>query len=73
MDNKTKPNNDIYRIGTAVFILLIFLTLGEFAIGSIAPAWTAPLFVVGIIKAFFIVRDYMHLPRLFSGEEGEQT
>jgi hypothetical protein len=71
MENKTSasPNNDAYRIGVAVFILLIFLTIGEFAIGSIAPAWTAPLFVVAVIKAFFIVRDYMHLPRLFTGEE----
>ncbi len=71
MENKTNPNNEFFRVGTAVFILLIFLTVGEFAIGSTAPAWTAPLFFVALIKAFFIMRDYMHLPRLFSGDEGE--
>jgi hypothetical protein len=68
MDNKTQ-NNDIYRTGVAVIIILASLTIGEFAIGSISPAWTAPLFGVAILKAYLIVRDYMHLPRLFSGEE----
>ncbi len=68
MDNP-KTNNDIYRIGVAVFIILAALTIGEFAIGAISPAWIAPLFLVAILKAFFIIRDYMHLPRVFSGEE----
>ena len=73
MDNKSNPNNELYRIGVAVFILLVFMTIGEFAIGSIAPAWIAPLFFVALIKAFFIVRDYMHLPRLFAGDEEEHS
>ena len=47
---------------------LAALTLGEFWIGSIASAWWAPLLGIAIIKAFFVIRDYMHLPRLFSGE-----
>ena len=68
MDNKSQTN-DPYRNGIAIFIILIFLTIGEFAIGAVAPAWGIALLGVAILKAFFIVRDYMHLPRLFSGEE----
>ena len=51
-------------------ILLIVLTIGEFFIGKIAVGWTWPLWGIAFIKAFFIIRDYMHLPRLF-GEGGE--
>ena len=68
MENKT-PNNEFYRTGVAVFIILASLTIGEFAIGTISPAWIAPLFGVAILKAYLIVRDYMHIGRLFSGEE----
>ena len=68
MENKN-PQNDIYRIGVAIFIILVSLTLGEYAIGSVAPAWGAILLSVAVLKAFFIIRDYMHLGRLFSGEE----
>jgi hypothetical protein len=68
MENKTLPNG-LYRIGIAIFILLVALTIGEFAIGAIAPSWGAILLGVAILKSYFIIRDYMHLPRLFSGEE----
>lgn len=71
--DSTKMNRDIYRVGVAVFIVLAALTIGEFAIGAISPSWIAPLFGVALLKAFLIVRDYMHLPRLFAGEEEEQS
>jgi hypothetical protein len=58
-----------FQVGLAVFILLIFLTIGEFFIGSIAHLWAWPLWGISILKAVMIVRDYMHLPRLFSPEE----
>lgn len=62
-----------YRIGAAVFIVLAMMTLGEFFIGAISPAWIAPLVGVAILKAFFIVRDYMHIGRLFEPEgEGNE-
>jgi hypothetical protein len=74
MEAKPENNNkEVYRVGMAVFILLVFLTIGEYAIGATAPTWIAPLFVVAIIKAFFIIRDYMHFPRLFAGDEEEQS
>jgi hypothetical protein len=58
-----------YRIGVAVLILLAVVTIGEYLIGSIAIGWTAPLFAIGLLKAFLIIRDYMHVSRLFGGEE----
>lgn len=58
-----------YAIGKTVLILLAVLTIGEYLLGSIAPDWWAILLAVAIMKAFFVVRDYMHLPRLFAGEE----
>ncbi|RPI23875.1 MAG: hypothetical protein EHM70_21970 [Chloroflexota bacterium] len=67
MDENKKVEK--YRVGIAVFILLLCLTLGEFGIGAIAPVWVAPLVGIALLKAWFIVRDYMHLPRLFSPEE----
>lgn len=60
-----------YRVGVGVLIILASLTIGEYFLGSIAPVWAAPLWLIALIKAFFIVRDYMHLPRLFA--EGEET
>jgi hypothetical protein len=70
MDNalETKKKN-AFRIGVAVFILLAFMTIGEFFIGAYVVGWAAPLWLIAFLKAALIVRDYMHLPRLFAGEE----
>jgi len=64
-----EKKKEAFRIGASVLILLAVLTVGEFWIGSIASAWWAPLLIVALLKAFLAVRDYMHLPRLFAGEE----
>lgn len=66
MDEKRK---DAYRAGIVIMILLGVLTIGEYFLGAVASAWWAPLILIALIKAYFIIRDYMHLPRLFSGEE----
>jgi len=58
-----------YNIGVVVFILLVALTIGEYFIGSIAVGWTWPLWLIAIIKAALIIRDYMHVNRLFTGNE----
>jgi hypothetical protein len=57
------------RNGVAIFILLAFMTVGEYLIGAYVVGWAAPLAFIAILKAALIVRDYMHLPRLFSGDE----
>jgi hypothetical protein len=64
-----EKKKEAFRIGASVLILLAVLTLGEFWIGSIASSWWAPLLSVALLKAFLVVRDYMHLPRLFAAEE----
>jgi hypothetical protein len=63
---------EIYQKGISVIILLIFLTLGEYFIGAVAYAWAfvaTILITISVIKAFFVVRDYMHIGRLFTSEE----
>jgi len=61
-----------YRIGVVVFALLAVLTVGEFFIGSVASIWWAPLMGIAILKAFLIVRDYMHIGRVFAVEEDHE-
>jgi hypothetical protein len=65
-DTKKK---EALRIGFAVFLLLAFMTIGEFLIGAYVVGWAAPLWFIAILKAALVVRDYMHLPRLFAGDE----
>jgi hypothetical protein len=60
-----------YRIGDTVLILLAALTIGEYFIGKYAPYWWTPLLIIAAIKAFFVVRDFMHVGRVFAGEEEE--
>jgi len=70
VNNETKEKKTTaYNIGVVVFILLIALTIGEYFIGSIAVGWTWPLWLIAIIKAVLIIRDYMHVNRLFAGNE----
>lgn len=68
MDEKqTKPD---YSTNQLVLIILTILTIGEYYLGVIATTNIAGVMLsIGLLKAFFIVRDYMHIGRLFSGEE----
>ena len=68
MDNKEKKDQ-MYRIGVTVIILLAVFTISEYLIGAIAVGWWAPILGIAILKAFFIVRDYMHISKLVSTEE----
>lgn len=70
MDLEQKKQESL-KVGVAVLILLAMLTAGEFLIGAISPAWLLPLIAAAIIKAFFIVRDYMHIGRVFETDEEE--
>ena len=60
-----------YRQGVVVLLLLAVLTIGEFFIGSVASLWWMPLLGIALFKAFLIVRDYMHIGRLFSADVEE--
>ncbi len=66
MDEQKKQ---AYQKGVAVFILLIFLSLAEFLMGVFASLWWTPILAIAVIKAFFVVRDYMHISRVFGWEE----
>jgi hypothetical protein len=67
MDEQKKKEK--LSAGVAVLILLAALTLGEFWIGAVAHVWWAPLLGIAALKAFFVVRDYMHIGRVFAGDE----
>jgi hypothetical protein len=69
---KEEKKKQAYHVGEVVLILLVTLTIGEFLMGYFVPYWAAPLLAVATLKAFFIVRDYMHIGRLFAGDEAEE-
>ena len=72
MDEKAmeEKKQDAFRVGVGVLILLGVMTIGEYWLGALASAWWSPLLGVALLRAFFVVRDYMPLPRLFAPEEG---
>ncbi|MBC8331824.1 MAG: cytochrome C oxidase subunit IV family protein [Anaerolineae bacterium] len=67
MENNTKKN--ALKFGVYVFIILAVLTAGEYAVAVFGGAWWSVLVIIALIKAWFVVQHYMHLPRLFA-EEG---
>lgn len=60
---------EAYQKGIAIIILLAILSAIEFTIGVLASTWWIPLMMIALIKAFFVVRDYMHIGRVFASEE----
>lgn len=76
MAKQVKPaSGEVYRhkealrSGVIVLFLLSVLTFGEFLIAVIAPPWTFVLWIVAIWKALYVVKDYMHIGRVFGGDE----
>lgn len=67
MDESKK--SEAFRIGVSIIIILGVFTIGEYFLGVIAVDWWMPLIAIAALKAFFVIRDYMHLPRLFATEE----
>ena len=67
MDEKKKQ---AYKLGVTVLIILAVLTMIEFTVASFKFNWTWLFFGIAILKAWFVIRNYMHLPRLFNEEEG---
>jgi hypothetical protein len=66
-----EKKNQALKRGTALIIVLVFLTISEFLIGQYVKIWWGAVILLGIasIKAFFVVRDYMHVGRLTAGSE----
>ena len=69
MKNNEEQKALDYRVGITIFILLVVLTISEFLLGWIASAWWAPILGIALLKAFFVIRDYMHVGRLFTPDE----
>jgi hypothetical protein len=59
------------RTGASIIILLLFLTVAEYLIGSFVMIWwgAAALIGIALIKAYYVVREYMHVSRLFTSDE----
>jgi cytochrome c oxidase subunit IV len=67
MDDKNKKS--AYEKGLIILIWLAVLTIGELWFALMEIPWWSILVVIALIKASLVVRDYMHIGRLFSGEE----
>jgi len=57
------------KFGVYVFIILAVLTIGEYFIAVAGLPWWTALYGIAILKAWFVIQHYMHLPRLFGEEE----
>jgi hypothetical protein len=67
MDEKKKKA--VYEKGLIVLIWLAVLTIGELWFALLEIPWWSLLVVIALIKATLVVRDYMHVGRLFSEEQ----
>ncbi|MFC1996503.1 cytochrome C oxidase subunit IV family protein [Chloroflexota bacterium] len=67
MDSKKKKA--AYEKGLIVLVWLAVLTMGELWFALMGIPWWSILVIIALIKATLVVRDYMHIGRLFSGEE----
>ena len=62
--------SDKYKAGIMVFAILAVLTAAEFLVSQLGN-WVLVLVVLALLKAFLVLRDYMHIGRVFYGEEEE--
>ncbi len=58
-----------YRVGLTILILLVVLTIGEYGLGAVGANWISVFIAIALFKAFLVIRDYMHIGKLFAGEE----
>jgi len=68
-DDLTEKKNNRFRVGGAVLLLLAVFTIGEFAISAVGATWVSIFVLIAVLKATLVLRDYMHIGRLFSDEE----
>jgi len=68
-EEKKDSRREALYTGVWILLMLAVLTLGEFIIGVIATPWASILIFVAAFKAFWVIKDYMHIGRLFSSDE----
>jgi heme/copper-type cytochrome/quinol oxidase subunit 4 len=61
--------NRLYRLGFIVLIILGVLTLLEFALSQLNVSVVWVFMLIALVKAFLVLRDYMHIGKLFKEEE----
>jgi undecaprenyl pyrophosphate phosphatase UppP len=66
MEEKKKIS---FRLGIVVLLILAVLTVVEFVVATINIPWIWILYVIALVKAWFVIKHYMHFPRLFTEEE----
>jgi len=67
MDEKTKKA--AYEKGIIILVWLAVLSIAELWFALMELPWWSILVVIALVKATLVVRDYMHISRLFYGEE----
>lgn len=67
MDKKKKKA--AYEKGIILLVWLAVLSIAELWFALMDLPWWSILVVIALIKAVLVVRDYMHIGRLFYGEE----
>ncbi len=64
------PKKADYSTNQLVLYILAILTVGEYILGAIATTGIAALMMfIALLKAYFIIKDYMNIGRLFAGDE----
>jgi len=58
-----------YRLGVNVLIVLGLLTVVEYVASRFGVTFVWVFIFIALIKAFLVLRDYMHIGRLFKEEE----
>ena len=67
MDKKKKKA--AYENGIIILVWLAVLSIAELWFALMELPWWSILVVIALTKAVLVVRDYMHIGRLFYGEE----
>ena len=64
-----KDKKATYRQILIVIIVLAVLTAVEFAVAQSLENATVTLFIIAVVKAGLVVQFFMHIYRLWRGEE----
>ena len=59
----------LFRLGIVILLILAILTVVEFVVAKINIPWPWILYIIALIKAWFVIKHYMHFPRLFAEEK----
>lgn len=69
-----QKKNEKYMIGLTIMIILLVLTVGEFMLGEVGAntgGWISVLLLIAILKAYMVLREYMHIRRVFISDDEE--